>query len=347
MPAHEFDLQSYIRFLFRSARDDRFNANTLIPAIEQANPDFSFIDSIIYRFLLIPRTKDALVETADTFVWMDNRPNSGPGAVDTFNPFNQFFGFSPGSDNTVGTADLPSIWDQRIRIPMELHWDGNNRSVDERNINAAIGAGGIVGMQESIDLEGIAKVAEWALDLPAPDFPADRIDAQKAEEGRAVYDTYCARCHSIDGNMIGQVTPIWEVGTDPERLRSFTPQLATMLNRTGEGQPWAYSHFRKTDGYSNMLLDGIWLRAPYFHNGSVPTLRDLLNPPNERPQAFYRGYNVYDYDNVGFVSSGPEAESTGILHDTRVRGKSNQGHEYGTQLIDQQKDALIEYLKTE
>ena len=27
-----------------------------------------------------------------------------------------------------------------------------------------------------------------------------------------------------------------------------------------------------------MPLDGLWLRAPYLHNGSVPTLRDLLEP---------------------------------------------------------------------
>ena len=41
-----------------------------------------------------------------------------------------------------------------------------------------------------------------------------------------------------------------------------------------------------------MPLDGIWLRAPYLHNGSVPTLRDLLRPPDERPVVFYRGYDV-------------------------------------------------------
>ena len=96
-----------------------------------------------------------------------------------------------------------------------------------------------------------------------------------------------------------------------------------------------------------MLLDGIWLRAPYLHNGSVPTLRDLLNPPSERLKVFYRAYDVYDYDNVGFVSSGADAEREGVIHDTNVRGKSNQGHEYGTMLNSQQKAALIEYLKTQ
>ena len=146
---------------------------------------------------------------------------------------------------------------------------------------------------------------------------------------------------------MGQVTPIWEVGTDPERLRSFTKQLEEQLNKIGSGRSWAYSHFRKTDGYANMPLDGIWLRAPYLHNGSVPTLRDLLNSPEERPSFFYRGYDVYDFDNVGFVSSGPDAESVGVMYDTRERGNSNLGHLYGTDLNEKEKRDLLEFLKTQ
>jgi len=64
-----------------------------------------------------------------------------------------------------------------------------------------------------------------------------------------------------------------------------------------------FSHFRKTGGYANLPLDGIWLRAPYLHNGSVPTLRDLLEPAAKRPALFYRGYDVYDPAKVGFVTS--------------------------------------------
>ena len=48
------------------------------------------------------------------------------------------------------------------------------------------------------------------------------------------------------------------------------------MNTIGTGKPWKFSHFRKTNGYAGMPLDGIWLRAPYLHNGSVPTLRALL-----------------------------------------------------------------------
>jgi hypothetical protein len=144
---------------------------------------------------------------------------------------------------------------------------------------------------------------------------------------------------------VGQVTPLAEVGTDPERLRSFTPALAERMNTIGEGRPWRFSHFRKTDGYANMPLDGLWLRAPYLHNGSVPTLRALLFP-EERPTEFYRAYDVYDWQNVGFISSGADAAREGVPFDTRLKGNSNSGHVYGQHLTREQREDLIEFLKT-
>ena len=63
-----------------------------------------------------------------------------------------------------------------------------------------------------------------------------------------------------------------------------------------------FQTFRKTHGYANAPLDGVWLRAPYLHNGSVPDMAALLSPPEERPRAFLRGYDVYDPRALGFVS---------------------------------------------
>ncbi len=144
---------------------------------------------------------------------------------------------------------------------------------------------------------------------------------------------------------MGQVTPIAEIGTDPERLNSFTSALAEKMNTIGTGKPWKFSHFRKTDGYANMPLDGVWLRAPYLHNGSVPTLRALLFP-EERPATFYRGYDVYDWQRVGFVSEGADAERNGVRFDTGLRGNGNGGHVYGRELPAADREALLEYLKT-
>jgi len=102
----------------------------------------------------------------------------------------------------------------------------------------------------------------------------------------------------------------------------------------------------KTNGYVAQPLDGLWLRAPYLHNGSVPSLRDLLEPVEKRTKVFHRGYDVYDPVNVGFVTQGAEAERLGFLFDTRLRGNGNHGHTYGTNLSPRQKNALLEHLKT-
>jgi hypothetical protein len=94
-----------------------------------------------------------------------------------------------------------------------------------------------------------------------------------------------------------------------------------------------------------MPLDGLWLRAPYLHNGSVPNLRALLFP-DQRPARFIRAYDVYDWQNVGFVSAGADAEREGVVYDTTLKGNSNAGHVYGQQLAAEQREDLLEYLKT-
>jgi mono/diheme cytochrome c family protein len=343
MPAHQMDLQGYANFLTACARDPRFEASTLIEAIRKQDPEFSWITSILYRFVVIKRTRDGILERAKQNAWFDDRPPQGPGRVDTFNPYKRIFNFDMKADASVGTADLPPLFNQRMRQGMWLHWDGNNNQVEERNKSAAIGAGAT---EDSLDLASLERVAQWALDLKPPAYPSAHIDRSKIERGAQIYQTACARCHAPGGAAVGQVTPIAEIGTDPERLNSFTAPLVEKMNTIGTGKPWKFSHFRKTNGYSNMPLDGVWLRAPYLHNGSVPTLRALLFP-EERPRTFYRGYDVYDWQRVGFVSDGPAAERGGVRFDTSERGNGNAGHLYGRDLPPADREALIEYLKTQ
>src|SRR3546814_20303083 len=102
-------------------------------------------------------------------------------------------------------------------------------------------------------------------------------------------------------SYVGKVTPLAQVGTDRRRLDSYTRDLALNQSTLYAGYPWRFTHFRKTFGYANMPLDGLWLRAPYLHNGSVPTLRDLLKPAAARPTAFWRGADVHTPVNVGFL----------------------------------------------
>ena len=342
MPAHQMDLQGYANFLTAAARDDRFNAKTLMEAIQKQDPNIGWFESLLYRFFVVGRTRSGILERAEQNAWFDERPPQGVGRVDTFNPYKRMFNFDLKADKSVGTADLPPLFSQRVRQGMYLHWDGNNDRVEERNKSAAIGAGAT---PDSLDLASLDRVAAWTLDLAPPPFPAERIDRAKAEKGRPIYASACARCHAVGGEAVGQVTPLDDIGTDAERLHSFTAALAERMNTIGAGRPWQFSRFRKTNGYANMPLDGVWLRAPYLHNGSVPTLRALLFP-EERPAVFYRAYDVYDWTRVGFVSEGPDAERGGVRFDTRARGNGNGGHVYGRDLSSADREALIEFLKT-
>ena len=342
MPANRFRMWDYIQFLRKVGRDDRFNADTVLDAVEKRFPGrLSLLERTFYRYGVFPEMQKALDELDDDFAWLDSRPQYGPGRVDTFNPLKQRAGIDM-TNERVGTVDFPSVWQQKERAGMFLHWDGNNNSLLERNFSAARAVGGT---DESMDVDQLNRIADWLLDLPAPKYPLSRINQPLAQQGESLYGQHCASCHDVGGDKVGQVTPIGELGTDPERMRSFTPELIKELHKVGKGRPWQFRHFRKTNGYANLLLDGIWLRAPYLHNGSVPNLRTLLFPA-ERPDAFYIGYDVYDWENVGFVTSGPAARREGFRYDTSLSGNSNSGHLYGTTLPAAERLAIIEYLKT-
>lgn len=100
--------------------------------------------------------------------------------------------------------------------------------------------------------------------------------------------------------------------------------------------------------YESRVMEGIWAAAPYLHNGSVPTLADLLKPSRSRPDKFEVG-NRYDPELVGLARSqapGAEKRNTrGCDEDDLKSGESRCGHDFGTSLSDSEKEALLEYLK--
>ena len=173
MPAHQMDLQGYANFLTACARDPRFEAGTLLEAIRKQDPEFSWFSSLLYRFIVIKRTRDGILERAEQNSWFNDRPPQGPGRVDTFNPYKRIFNFDLKADKSVGTADLPPLFNQRIRQGMWLHWDGNNDAVEERNKSAAIGAGAT---PESLDLASLDRVGAVGAGFEAAGVPAARID---------------------------------------------------------------------------------------------------------------------------------------------------------------------------
>jgi hypothetical protein len=357
MPAIAVDLQAFFNFMFACAGDNRFTPDVLLAEMDK-DGRLGFVDRFVYR-AGIPRLQAGLLQRK---VQLDRvltgHPPFGPGRVDTFNPYkvNQF---SHAYVNQIipeaeryGTVDLPSIWNQRMREGMNLHWDGNNSSVRERNFSAAFGAGAT---REHVDSRSLSRIADWLRDFPAPPYPfAKTSDAAVLAHGQQLYTHYCAECHSVGARRVGQVIPLAEIGTDEGRLNSYTDKLVTLQHEYGKGYEWGFTHFHKTDGYAAAPLDGIWARAPYLHNGSVPSLWDLLTPAEQRNGGrswFYTGHGVYDTTNVGFrvdVDGIPGRKAFRFV--ITDRGNSNKGHSgatYGTALSDADKRALLEYLKTQ
>lgn len=436
MPSNTVDLGAFAIFLDRAAKSRKFRERDVMAEIaeleklrekwlEEAGNEakkrylpapLGFIDRTIMQWVGVMALRDQLLSFMGRLDFIDFS-TAGPGRVDTFNSPKALLGFDmhgKGVDplEFYGNVDFPSVWYQKARRGMNLHWDGNQCSTDERNLSAAFGTGAT---PATLDKEKLIRVANWLWDEAAPpDFPATKIDASQVSQGKDLYQQYCWQCHGNgnppfrmlgDGSQVGQVDPIEKIKTDPGRLDSYTAVLASNQGTIYAGfpekgeeycaeyqrsicdptmpeeefeqlrekflddcYPARFSHFRKTFGYANVPLDGIWLRAPYLHNGSVPDLRSLLEPTNNRPKFFYTGYDVYDYRNVGFISKplcgwgaspdwcvGPNSTEhsvpagAGWRYDTTQPGNGNYGHEgpdYGTDLSAEDKQALIEYLKT-
>jgi hypothetical protein len=339
-PGNQINPQAYVKFLQAVVEDPRFNSDELLNAI-QAITQMSWSERMQYRLLIIPAMRRALKEQRREYDWMYSNPDWGPGRIDPFNPV-KFRILDLPVDKTIGNSDMVPIWNMKARQGMALHWDGLSTSLREVVLSSAIGDGA---SRKSIQLETLGRVESWLLNVPPAPYPFP-VDTALAGEGKPIYQQYCASCHTAGGARTGSVIPIEDVGTDRHRLDMWTEASAPTYNGFADGYAWDFSGFRKTNGYVAMPLDGVWLRAPYLHNGSVPYLDELLEAPSSRRAVFYRGYDVYDRTRLGFISEGDAAQRAGMLFDTKVPGNSNAGHTYGVDLTPPQKKALLEFLKT-
>ena len=385
-PGNTVDPLAYQRFLFAAANDPRFTGTNVLHEIGQIY-DMGVFERELYRWLLVPATRRALLALEEQFEWTDSRPDWGRGRIDPFNPVKvQTLGVDPG--DTIGNSDMQTLWSSHKQVENEwaYHWDGLQTDLHEVVVSSAIGDGAV---PKSLPDEQLDALEEYIQTLRPPRFSDYfEVDDALAAAGRPIYQQHCARCHADDGELTGAVlsltTEAWTDGlgtfaaaaaaagegeggddtetasaggsvaaagggdpwTDPHRAEMWTQEAADAYNRYPPKTDWKFQHFRSTGGYVNVPLDGLWLRAPYLHNGSVPYLAELFELPEARTGSFYRGYDLYDPERVGFVSEGADAERAGTPYDVAVPGNSNQGHLWGVELAPEDKQALVEYLKT-
>lgn len=207
-----------------------------------------------------------------------------------------------------------------------------------------------------------ADIRQYLLTLDPPKYPFP-IDAGLAARGELVFDENCAKCHGTygsGGTYPNKIIPLAKIGTDPSLVRGLTPGIEDHFRQSwfsnepgpdGRTYPLKYN-----TGYQAPPLHGIWATAPYLHNGSVPTLHDLLKS-DSRPKVFTRSYTTrvedYDAQKVGWkVAELPQPPRTRsrreerLFYNTALPGRSKSGHAFGDALSDDERQAVIEYLKT-
>jgi hypothetical protein len=348
-PANTINVQQLLQFFSRAAGDARFNSGTILNEIAELTK-LSWVDQQLYRFLIIPLTRKAFLEQGQKFAWA-TRPGKPAWGVGRDDPFNmaKYFMTSLREDNTVGQSDFGSCWNLAIRkgTNLLLNWAGETPSVYSVLVDSSLGVGARPGGRFE---ENMRRLDQFLSRLPAPKCPFTNgphaINPQLAATGEAIYKQHCAACHEPGREKTNRVIPLDEIGTDRERFDSWSQAAADQMNATIKHRGVERPGVIKNNGYLSPPLDGLWARAPYLHNGSVPNLRELLETPSRRSKGFFRGYDIYDPSNIGFTTKGAEAERTGFWLDTTLRGNANHGHTYGTEISAEEKTALLEFLKT-
>ena len=296
----------------------------------------------------------------------------GPGRIDAFGAARNLL-FSKDAVRMQSPVSFPFIWDVPDNTGTSgpnfvwIHYDGDTNSILERNIGQALGMGALFDkttFESTLRIKNLHRLEQLIHELKPPKWPADMvgpIDEGKAKMGEKIFDDNCRACHQ---NRLHSVA---EVGTDPRRAKSFgktvardvpfptavKPILDSLKARAFADDGISVADqaimdanpviWRVTGEYLARPLDGVWATAPYLHNGSVPTLWHLLHPA-QRPAQFVVGNREYDPAKVGYSTDG-----NGWKFDTSLPGNSNVGHsgdKYGTNLTEDQKAELLEYLKT-
>jgi hypothetical protein len=289
-------------------------------------------------------------------VTLRNRTGAA-GAVDAvgmaFAFGESYYDVPPGTLNKdCGWERAPAWW--QLKNKKRAFNDGTGEAPAFRTMAGTLLAFGQTVEQIAAREAEFTDIGHWILSLEAPRWPFGDLDLDRWERGKTVYAETCAQCHGTNdktsGSFPDKIVDAVEVGTDPLRTEAFRELEVAALNSTWFGSP----PMTDTHGYLAPTLEGIWARAPYLHNGSVPDLMSLLDSKT-RPAVWRRtgiGEAEWDKERVGWrydvPSETPEPDTIEArrIYDTRKPGLSAAGHDYADVLSDDDRRALLEYLKS-
>jgi hypothetical protein len=187
--------------------------------------------------------------------------------------------------------------------------------------------------------------------IKPPVYP-NTVNRALVKQGGILFVQNCSKCHGSygnDGKYPNLLIPESEIQTDSLLYKSNyqSYQFVEWFNNSWFAQGDHPARLEPFNGYIAPPLDGIWITAPYLHNGSVPDLETLLNS-RQRPRYWSRDFDnpEYDYDKLGWKYSVHDSAQGKTAYNTTLPGYGNYGHTYGDKLSNRERKAIIEYLKT-
>jgi mono/diheme cytochrome c family protein len=247
------------------------------------------------------------------------------------------------STGLVGWVDVPPWW--RVKKVNGLYYNGMGRGEQAHHMmNMSLFSVQSVSEAHSID-DMFTDIAAYIRSIEPPKYPRP-LDPNLVSQGEGVFNQNCASCHGTYGghdSYPNLLIPLALVDTDASLAKNPWANLAAAAWWSSSVYGTSGSRFEPFEGYLAPPLDGIWVTAPFFHNGSVPTLEGVLDS-SKRPSTWTMAFDgVYDYDAVGWTSTGSGADP---IYDTSQLGYSKQGHTFGDSLSSTDRRAVLEYLKT-
>ncbi|HEY6877346.1 MAG TPA: hypothetical protein VI299_04970 [Polyangiales bacterium] len=260
-----------------------------------------------------------------------------------------------------GWIEFPNWWTFKKRN--SLYWNGSGQGnkanhlwyMNWFSLNSTEEA------QEVINNFGhVEKYLEEKIPTPKfEDFGKGKIDKALAAKGEQVFLQSCAFCHGTysendeDETYPNALVDIAEVGTDPKLATNhWIYPVESWYSKSWYAKQNLGAHIVKTNGFVAPALDGVFITAPYLHNGSVPTLEQLLDP-SKRLDVWTTNNNAddYDWEALGWKDKPLDLDIWTLdqnfgIYNTSEPGNSNKGHTYGAALSPEERRQVLEYLKT-
>ena len=385
LPNTSINLEAYTQAVFLSLASAIRHRSAFRARIAEVFPEMGRAERFTLRFLVLPRVAGRIAELREAGAGPSPFSNGGAGRTNGVASLAQMLGLPPGTVTghaDVGFTSIPDLASRGLRT--SLLADGIYAPLGAARSDVEMSAASVTPSHLdslsdivaffTVSTMGVAPDAgeraipamrpamQWlGRSYAPPPFPG-AIDSVRMHAGAIVFASRCAKCHGTYGE--GAPRPLATfpnalieqsvMGTDSARWAAVDSALVSRLARSAYGR---HMRSERTGGYVAPILSGLWATAPYLHNGSVPTLWQVLTP-KDRPTRFLVGGHELDFAQVGIAGvrwtddtwrypAGYVPWSIPELYDTRAPGLGNYGHERPSLgLSDAQKWELIEYLKT-